>query len=317
MKTELTRPELKEMYREMILIRRFESRLEDWYEQGLVPSSIHLYHGQEAVAVGMWKALSDEDIVLTNHRPDGHILAKGVDPGEVLAEFFGRRNGPCAGKGGSMHFCSVKDRFYGANGIVGGNVPHAVGLAYVDRFVDSDAIVVCSFGDGAANSGTFGESLNMSAIWDCPVLWCCENNQYAETTRVETSTAGSIAARAEGYDIPNTVVDGMNVQEVYNVVREYAETVRSGRPVLLEMECYRFRGHSRADDPYGPDHYRSEDEVRTWMKQDPIPRLADTIGLSDDEKTEIEAAIDDRLDDAVEFAKNGPKQTGEELTIYE
>lgn len=305
------------MYREMVRIRRFESRLEDLYTEGLIPSSIHLYHGQEAVAVGLWQALTDDDVVLTNHRPDGHILAKGVDPGEALAEFFGRVDGPCAGKGGTMHFCSVTDGFYGSNGVVGANLPHAVGLAYGGRLLGEDGIVVCSFGDGAANHGTFGECLNMSALWDLPILWCCENNQYAETTPVEDSTAGRIASRGDGYDVPNAVVDGMDVTAVYEAASEYADVVRDGTPVLLELECYRLKGHSRSDDPYGPDHYRSEAEVAAWADRDPIDRLAADLDLDEADREAIEAGVADELDEAVEFARASPEQTPAGITVYE
>lgn len=311
--TELSRDELKDMYQEMLLIRRFEDRMEDLFEEGLIPSSIHLYHGQEAVAVGIWNALSEEDMALTNHRPDGHIVAKGCDLGKTYAEFFGRQDGPCSGKGGTMHYCSVEDNFYGSNGIVGGNLPHAVGLGYANRLLDTDGIVVCSFGDGASNIGMFGESLNMSSLWDVPVLWVCENNQYAETTRVDTSTAGSIAERASGYDMPYETVDAMDVVEVYETVSEYGDVVRSGTPALLEMQCYRYKGHSRADEPYGPDHYRQEEEVKEWEQRDPIPNLADRIDLDNDEIEAIEAEIDSQLTEAAEFARNSPKQTPEGL----
>lgn len=315
--TDLTGAELRELYEEMVLIRRFETRLERLYEDGLIPSSIHLCCGHEAVPVGLWAALEEADLALANHRPDGHVLAKGVDLEAVLAEYFGRAGGPCGGRAGSMHFCSVDDGFYGANGVVGGNLPHALGLAYATRLLDDDAIVVCAFGDGGANGGAFGECLNMSSLWDLPVLWCCENNRYAETTPVAESTAGSIAARADGYDVRSEVVDGMDVVAVYEAVRTHADVVRAGSPALLEFECYRFKGHSRADPPYGPDHYRDRAEVERWMERDPIPRLADDLGLTDAEVEETRAAVEARIDAAVEAARRSPRPDVEALAVYE
>lgn len=315
--TNLTESELRERYEEMVLIRRFETRLERLYEDGLIPSSIHLCCGHEAIPVGLWAALEDTDIGLANHRPDGHILAKGVDLEAVLSEYFGRAGGPCGGRAGSMHFCSVDDDFYGAIGVVGGNLPHALGLAYANRFLDDDAIVVCAFGDGGANGGAFGECLNMSSLWGLPVLWCCENNQYAETTPVAESTAGSIAVRATGYDVHSEVVDGMDVVAVYEAVQRHAEAVRSGSPVLLEFECYRFKGHSRADPPYGPDHYRERAEVERWKERDPIPRLADDLGLTDAEVEETRDAVEARIDAAVAAARQSPRPDVEALPVYE
>lgn len=314
---ELARDELREMYREMVLIREFENRLEDLYTQDKIPSAIHLCNGQEAIAVGLAHAFDDHDQLLANHRPDGHIIAQDVDLDRMMAEYFGRQAGQCAGKGGSMHFCSVEDGFLGSQGVVGGNLPHAVGLGLAKRNTDTPGAVVCAFGDGASNGGTFGESLNLSATLGVPVLWICENNHWAESTHVSETTAGDIYERATGYDIKTVKADGMDVKTVYQTASEYLDYVRRGHPAFIEFSCYRFKGHSRADQEYGENHYRSEDDVSPWIDRDPIPSLAADLELSDEAIASVYSEVNADLDAAVAYADASDPQTPAGLTIYD
>lgn len=299
---------LLEMYRTMLLIRRFEERCNQLYLQGRIPSTLHLYIGQEAVATGVCAHLRPDDYLYSTHRPHGHAIAKGVEPRAIMAELFGKRTGCCKGKGGSMHVGDVRVGMFPAVAIVGANAPLAVGSALAAKWTHPDRVAVCFFGDGAANEGAVHEAMNMAAIWDLPVVFICENNLYAASTPFQWAyKIENIADRAAMYGMSGVVVDGNDVEEVYRVAGEAVGRARRREgPTLIEAKTYRLCGHSRSD----PRTYRSKEEEEEWAQRDPILRLADhlnALGLATDDKlAHIESEVLAILDEAVRFAEESP-----------
>jgi pyruvate dehydrogenase E1 component alpha subunit len=303
------------MYRSMVLMRRFEERAGQQYGLGKIAGFCHLYIGQEAVAAGVNEAVRPDDYMISAYREHGQVLARGADPGMVMAELFGRTSGYSKGKGGSMHLFDVEHHFYGGHGIVGGQIPLATGMGFASRYRNEDRITVCFFGDAAANQGSFHESLNMAAKWKLPVLYICENNRYGMGTAIaRTAAVADIHKRAVGYAMRGEQVDGMDVLKVHELVKDCAEHARSGRgPVLIEARTYRFRGHSMAD----PATYRQKSEVEDERKNDPIPKLREVILKAkkgtDEELDAIDAEIKKVVDAAVKFADESPEPSLDEL----
>lgn len=302
------------LYRTMLTIRRFEERCNYLFMQGRIPSTLHLYIGQEAVAAGVCAHLRPDDYLFSTHRPHGHAIAKGVEPRAIMAELYGKRTGCCKGKGGSMHVGDVRVGMFPAVAIVGANAPLAAGAALAAKWLDKDRVTVCFFGEGAANEGAVHEAMNMAAIWDLPVVYVCENNLYAASTPFsKTFKIPNVADRAAAYGMPGVIVDGNDVEAVYRVAGEaIARARRREGPTLIEAKTYRLCGHSRSD----PRTYRSREEEEEWAKRDPIPRLAGRLkelGLATDETLEtIEREIQALIDDAVRFAEESPLPEPEE-----
>lgn len=296
------------LYKKMVLIRAFETRIHDLLTTGAIHGTSHLCAGQEAVAVGACSALGENDFVVSNHRGHGHFLAKGGDPQKLMAELWGKIDGYSRGRGGSQHMACKEIGFLGSNGITGGGIPIAVGAALALKIRGEDSLVLCFFGDGAANQGTFHESVNMAAIWDLPMIFLCENNLYGMSTPVSQSTSvPDIAGRATAYNIPGRIVDGNDVLAVKGAVTEEAERVRSGgRPALVECKTYRMYGHSRSD----PCNYRPPEEEEAWRKKDPIllfGKVLEEKGLLD--ARGLKAVADGQeaiVNGAVEFAGQSP-----------
>jgi len=291
-------------YRVMWRIRLFEMRVDALFGQGLLDGTTHLAAGQEATAVGACAALGRNDYVVSNHRGHGHLLARGGDPKRIMAELMGKRTGYCAGRGGSQHMCAPEIGFLGTNGITGGGLPIATGAAFGIKYRDERRAVLCFFGDGASNQGTFHESLNMAAIWDLPVVFLCENNLYGMSTHVSRVVPLSdVADRAAAYAIPSTVVDGMDVEAVHNATLAAVDQARDGGgPTLIEAKTYRFLGHSKSDRRI----YRSRREETGWAEKDPIVRLRTLLvaqGVSDTELDEIRAEEGEAVEEAVTFAR--------------
>ena len=299
---------LLNIYRTMLTIRRFEEECNLLFLQGRIPSTLHLYIGQEAVATGVCAHLSPEDYMLSTHRPHGHAIAKGVSLRSIMAELFAKSTGCCLGKGGSMHVGDMAVGALPAIAIVGGNIPIAAGLALAAKRLETGQVTVCFFGDGAANEGAFHEGLNMAAIWDLPVVYVCENNLYgASTPYSSVFRVENVADRAAAYGMPGVVVDGMDVEAVYEAAGAAIGRARQGvGPTLIECQTYRMVGHSRTD----PRNYRSKEEEETWQARDPIPHLAQRLkemGLATDDtlaRFEQEVAAD--IKDAVSFAEASP-----------
>lgn len=309
-----SKKQLMNMYRMMQLSRRFEERANLLFVNSEVPGTVHLYTGQEAVAVGVCSALQKDDYITSTHRPHGHAVAKGIPVSELMAELFARTTGCCRGYGGSMHMGSMEYSMLPAIAIVGGNIPIAAGLALSCKRLKNDRVVACFFGDGASSEGAFHEGVNMAAIWDLPVVYVCENNLYGASTHVSRVTKlKHISERATGYGIPGVTVDGMDVVAVYEAVAKAVKRARAGKgPTLVECETYRFVGHSRTD----PMLYRPKEEMEAWKDRDAIKSLRSRMveaGLAtDDEFSAIDASVEKELDDAIEFARNSPKHSPED-----
>jgi acetoin:2,6-dichlorophenolindophenol oxidoreductase subunit alpha len=294
----------------MWTIRRFEEALEDLYSRGMLHGTNHLSIGQEAVAVGACSALEDGDLITSTHRGHGHGIAHGADPMRMMAELLGREDGYCRGRGGSMHIADVRAGNLGANGIVAGSMTIAVGAALSQRLLAQDAVVLCFFGDGAANEGSFHEAVNLAAVWQLPVVFLCENNQYGMSMASDLSTAGgSVAARGAAYGLEGVRVDGNDVVAVWEAVRDAAGAARSGGgPALIEAITYRYRGHSKSD----RNLYRTQDEIEEWRtERDPLLRFE---GRSLEEGWLETAAVEaakqaarDRIRDAVATAVRSPE----------
>ena len=291
---------------EMLLIRLFEEKCAELYSSGKISGFLHLYIGEEAVAVGAMPAIRPEDAIVSTYREHGHALARGVPVGAVMAEMYGKANGCCRGRGGSMHLFDVSRRFYGGNAIVGGGLPLAVGLALADKLQDRPVVTVCFFGDGAVAEGEFHESLNLAALWQLPVLFLLENNFYAMGTAVERHQSRTdIYAKAAGYGIEASVVDGMDVAAVEAATSKAMDYVRTGRPFFLEARTYRFRAHSM----YDAELYRSKEEVEHWKQRDPIllwqNQLREQNLLNDSDLAGIKSEAMAKVNTAVEFAERG------------
>jgi pyruvate dehydrogenase E1 component alpha subunit len=296
------------LLRQMLLIRRFEEKCAELYSQGKIRGFLHLYIGEEAVAVGAMQALTADDGVVATYREHGHALARGMPAGAMMAEMYGKANGCSRGRGGSMHLFDAGRRFFGGYAIVGGGLPIAVGLALADRLQARPRVTACFFGDGAVAEGEFHESLNLAALWKLPVLFLCENNRYAMGTALERHQAQpNIAAKAVAYGIPGMQVDGMDVVAVESATRRAVESVRAGTgPVLLELLTYRFRAHSM----YDPELYRTKEEVAQWLVRDPVTtftrRLIDAGILTDADLSALEQDVAAAIAAAVAEAEAGP-----------
>ena len=294
-----------DMYRTMFLIRRFEETVNELYMEGRIPSTLHLYIGQEAVATGVCANLHKGDYVLSTHRPHGHSLAKGVAPQAIMAELFGKSTGTCKGKGGSMHVGDVQVGVLPAMAIVGANVPIAAGTALAAKMLKTGGVTACFFGEGAANEGAWHEGLNAAAIWDLPVVYVCENNLYAASTPFSrVFKIQHVAERQCAYGIPGVVVDGNDVLAVYQAAKEAVDRARNGGgPTLIECMTYRQCGHSRSD----PRTYRTREEEDAWKKRDPIPRFREW--LTGQGKVEagmlsaVERDVEQTIKDAIAFAE--------------
>jgi pyruvate dehydrogenase E1 component alpha subunit len=306
------------LLREMLRIRRFEERCVQLYTQERIRGFLHVYIGEEAVAVGVLDVLQPEDAVVATYREHGHALARGVDPGAVMAEMFGKLEGCSRGRGGSMHIFDTGHRFYGGNAIVAGGLPLAIGLALADRMRGSDRVTACFFGEGAVAEGEFHESLNLAALWRLPVLFCCENNLYAMGTALSRSESEpDISVKASGYEVPAWPVDGMDVLAVRAAAGKAVDAIRAGGgPRLLELRTYRFRAHSM----YDPERYRPSDEVQEWMRRDPIVLLGDRLrhgGRLDDEiVAELEGQVSAEVDAAVAYADSCHDEPVSELDRF-
>ncbi|MBM4123634.1 MAG: pyruvate dehydrogenase (acetyl-transferring) E1 component subunit alpha [Nitrospira sp.] len=304
------------MLRQMLRIRRFEEKTAELYSLGKIRGFLHLYIGEEAVAVGALQALGPEDAVVATYREHGHALVRGTPAGSLMAELYGKANGCARGRGGSMHFFDASRRFYGGLAIVGGGLPVAVGLALADKLQGRPRVTACFFGDGAVAEGEFHESLNLAALWKLPVLFLCENNLYAMGTALARHQSQTdIARKAQAYNLPGEAVDGMDVLAVEAATAGAVETVRGGGgPYLLEYRTYRFRAHSM----YDAERYRTKDEVEQWKQRDPIAAFEGLLRewkcLTSDDLAAIEADIAAEIDKAVAFAEAGAWEPVEDLT---
>ncbi len=313
-------PRLLRMYRTMVTIRLFEEQVDAFVLKGLIHGTTHLYIGMEAVATGVCAALDPHDYLTSTHRGHGHCIAKGADLGRMMAELMGRATGYCKGKGGSMHIADLDQGNLGATGIVGSGIPVATGAALAVQMRGEARVVACFFGDGAANQGAFHESLNLAAIWKLPVIYICENNQYAMSgsTR-EMFPVPEIAARATAYGFPGLTVDGNDVLAVSEATAEARARARRGRgPTLLTCETYRWKGHSRSD----ANRYRTRDEIAAWQARCPIARFRahlERAGLLDEQTVAvIDRDVQEELAKAVRFAQESPIPTleGVEADLY-
>lgn len=304
------------LLREMLRIRRFEERCVERYSAAVIRGFMHLYIGEEAVAVGVMQALTSDDAVVATYREHGHALARGIPAGALMAEMYGKVEGSSRGRGGSMHIFDAGARFYGGNAIVGGGLPVAAGLALADQMQGRERVTACFFGEGAVAEGEFHETMNLAALWRLPVLFCCENNLYAMGTALARHQAQpDIAQKAPAYGLSGEAVDGMDVLAVEAATRRAAETVRAGEgPRLVELRTYRFRAHSMAD----PELYRSRGEVDQWKARDPIETFAARLRgwalLSDADLAAIESGVGAEIGEAVQAAEAGPWEPVEDLT---
>lgn len=309
-------PELRLALRKMHLIRRFEETAEEAYMRGLVHGTMHLSIGQEASAVGVCAALRETDWITSTHRGHGHCIGKGADVGRMLAEFFGKEDGYCRGRGGSMHIADPAKGNLGANGIVGGGIPIAVGAALSAKRLRTGAVAVSFFGDGANNEGAFHEALNMASVWKLPVVFVCENNRYGMSTSTERSTAvKDIATRAAAYAMPGVIVDGNRFAEVAEAAFAAVDRARAGEgPTLIECKTYRIRGHSRSD----RNRYRTREEIAAWQARDPIPAFEQELlelGLLPAAEIEaVRAEVEAEIARALAFAQASPAPSPADLT---
>ncbi|MBB2755595.1 UNVERIFIED_ORG: pyruvate dehydrogenase E1 component alpha subunit [Rhizobium aethiopicum] len=310
------REQLLDALRKMHLIRQFEEGAEESYTRGLIHGTMHLSIGQEASAMGVCLPLTQQDQITSTHRGHGHCIAKGADVKRMFAEFFGKTTGYCAGRGGSMHIADVTTGNLGANGIVGGGLPIAVGAALTSKRLKTGKVVICFFGDGANNEGAFHEALNMAAVWKLPVIFVCENNGYGMSTSTARSTAvANIADRAAAYSMPGVIVDGNVLSEVAEATHNAVERAKRGEgPSLIECKTYRYRGHSKSD----RNRYRTKDEIDDWMSnRDPIVRFETQLrefGVANDAELEaIRQSVRDEIAAGIEFAKASPAPDVSEL----
>ncbi len=301
----LKEPEALEILQKMILTRAFEENAEEMFAMGKVHGTMHLSIGEEAIAGGASPALKKGDYLLNTHRGHGHFINWGGDLNRMMAEFLGKETGYCRGRGGSMHIADVESNNLGAQGIVAGNLPISVGVGLSIKMRKTDQVVLTLFGDGAANEGAFHESLNMAAIWNLPVVYLCENNQYAMSMAFERAfKIEEISSRAAAYGIAGETIDGMDVIAVYKAVQTAAKRARAGHgPTLIEAVTYRYKGHSKSDRQL----YRTREEVKEWMKKDPIEKFRKLIGVSDSNFKKMQQEAKDKIQEAVEFAENSPE----------
>jgi pyruvate dehydrogenase E1 component alpha subunit len=311
----LSAAQLREALRLMFLIRHFDERALALYRAGEMRGTTHPYIGMEAVGVGIMLALRPDDWVSSTHRGHGHTIAKGGDPKKMMAELLGRATGYSGGKGGSMHIADMDKHMLGANGIVGGGMGLATGAALTAKLQNTGAVAICFFGDGALEQGILHETTNLAAIWNLPVVFVCENNQYAMSARSDWSVAGgNPAGRAAGYGIPGVTVDGMDLFAVHRAAGELVERARRGEgPAYLVCNTYRYHGHHAGD----PLNYREREEVERWRQQDPIERVKRAVieqgAMTAEEMEQLEQQIDRQVDEAVEFAKSSPEPAPDQL----
>ena len=302
----------KTFYHEMLLIRRFEEKCMEMYSKEKIRGFLHLYIGQEAVAVGVMHALGTEDATFATYREHGHALARGINPNEIMAELYGKQEGCSHGRGGSMHLFNAATRFYGGIAIVAGGLPMAVGMALSDKLMKRNRVTVCFFGDGAVAEGEFHESLNLAALWHLPILFICENNRYAMGTALElTESETNISLKAASYRIASSQVDGMDVVAVSDEAQKaVAQIHATNGPVFIECLTYRFRAHSM----YDAELYREKSEVEEWKQKDPLIRLhKDWPDINVDE---TEQKISEIINEAVEFAQNGTLESVDTLDKF-
>jgi pyruvate dehydrogenase E1 component alpha subunit len=305
----------REWLRTMMLIRRFEERAGEMYARAKVGGFLHLAVGEEAAIVGCARPLRDTDYLLSTYRSHGHALVRGTPAKVVMAELFGKTGGCNKGRGGSMHMFDYERRFWGGYGIVGGNLPLAAGIGLASDLQGTDEVTLCTFGDGAINQGTFGETMNLAALWKLPVVFVVTNNRFGMGTAIERHSAVTdLRVRGESFGVPGLECDGMDVVDTHAVICEAVERVRSERhPVLVEVETYRFRGHSMAD----PEEYRSKEEVELWKQRDPIVTFGDRLEregvVGADERERFDAEAIKTVDEAVQFADDSPFPEAHEL----
>lgn len=298
---------LKNLLEQMLLVRRFEERAAELYTLGKIGGFCHLYIGQEAVGIGAISTLRPEDSILVSYREHGHALARGVDPGEVMAELYGKQSGVSEGKGGSMHLFDKTKGFLGGHGIVGGQIPLATGVAFASKYLKQNSVTLCFFGEAAVNIGSFHESLNLAALWKLPVVYICENNRFGMGTPVERSSAlYDLSQKALGYNMARAQVDGMDVLAVRDVMMEAVERARKeSAPTLIEARTYRFMGHSMSDPVHG--HYRTKGEVDEHRRHDPIKLFTATLEslgqLTQEDVEEIDRKVKEVVEDAVAFSE--------------
>ncbi|MFW6204000.1 MAG: pyruvate dehydrogenase (acetyl-transferring) E1 component subunit alpha [Actinomycetota bacterium] len=308
----------RELLHQMLRIRHFENKCAELYSATKIRGFLHLYVGEEAVAVGAIGALQPDDPVVSTYREHGHALTRGVPMDAVMAEMYGKSTGCSRGRGGSMHLFDASHQLYGGNAIVGGGLPLALGLGLADAMRGRNRVTACFFGDGAAAEGEFHESMNLAALWQLPVLFACENNQYAMGTALPRSHAVTdLALRAASYGMPAWPVDGMDVLAIERAAHRAVETIRAGGgPVFLEFRTYRYRAHSM----YDPDRYRDKAEIEEWKKRDPIDLLVARMradgDLGDGDLEAIEQQVDDEIAHAIESAEAAPWEPVEDLTRF-
>lgn len=317
-KPHLDREHGQQLFQQMLRIRRFEAKCAELYQAQKIRGFLHLYDGEEAVAVGIMQALEDRDAVVATYRDHGHALARGLPMGELMAEMCGKVEGCARGRGGSMHFFDRSRRFYGGNAIVGGGLPLAVGIAMADKQLRPGAVTACFFGEGAAGEGEFHESMNLAELWGLPVLFVCENNLYAMGMPLELAeTETTIFRKAAVYRAPAEMVDGMNPVAVEAAARKAVEYVRAGKgPYFLECRTYRFRAHSMFDAQL----YRTREEVERWKERDPIPRmrlwLEENHMVSPGELQAIDGQVEAEIEEAVAFAERGTRESVDDLERF-
>lgn len=314
-KHQLTGPQYVKSYEDMLLIRRFEEKCGQFYGMGLIGGFCHLYIGQEAVITGFELAKQKGDSMITSYRDHAHIIMSGIDPKFVMAELTGRASGCSRGKGGSMHMFDIPGKFYGGHGIVGAQVPIGTGLAFAEKYNGTNNLCYTFFGDGAVNQGQVYEAFNMAALWQLPVVYVIENNEYSMGTSVKRSTAMTdLYKKGASFNIPGIQADGMSVESVYDAAMFASEYVRSGKgPIIVEVKTYRFRGHSMSD----PAKYRTKEEVESFKDQDPIAKVRSTITgknyASEEELKNIEKKIKAKIAEIEEFATTEPLPSDLEL----
>lgn len=319
MKSDNLNPEERiRLLRQMLLIRRFEEKAAEMYALGNIGGFCHLYIGEEAIAVGAISAISPEDYVVSAYRDHGHCLAKGSEPKRAMAELFGRIDGLCKGKGGSMHFFDRSTGFLGGYAIVGGHLPIATGVAFALKYKEKPQVVLCFFGEGAVNTGAFHESLNLASLWNLPIVYICENNRYGMGTPVErASSLYDISQRGSGYGIHLEQVDGMDLMKVRESVIQAVERARTKKtPSFLEMRTYRYMGHSMSDPSHG--HYRTKEEVEKYKKNDPIQKfykelISDKV-INEPEFKTLNQDVLKEIEEAVAFANASPFPPLDQLT---
>ncbi len=303
--------ELKAILRQMLLIRRFEEKLDELFSTGVIKGTSHLYAGQEAVACGVCAALLPSDLMTSTHRGHGHFLAKGGSANALMAEIWGKSGGPSKGRGGSQHVADYSIGFLGSNGITSGGLPIATGAALAAKMKRTGQVVVAFFGEGGANQGTFHEALNMASVWHLPVIFVCENNRYAMSTPFDEGTSGgSVANRGAGYGVPGVTIDGTDFFVVRDTIADLAARARQGEgPALVEAGVYRYYGHSKSDKC----EYRTREEEAQWRARDPIGQLQTHLKMSNDEYKRVLEEVDSEIEAAVEFARQSPEPVIEDL----